>query len=67
MIHIYGKSEAGMLIVESDTSLSGLEITDTAGRKVEAPVLREKSEEGIFTVVLDASNLTPWSPGQPVL
>ena len=67
MIHLYGKPEAGILTVESDTLLSGIEITDMTGGKVETPVLCEKSGDGIFTVVLDAANLTPWTPGHPVL
>ena len=67
MIHLYGKTEAGILTVESDTLLSGIEITDMTGGKVETPVLCEKSGDGIFTAVLDAANLTPWTPGHPVL
>ena len=67
MIYVYGKPEAGILTVESDTVLTDIEITDMTGGKVETPVLCEKSGAGIFTTVLDAANLTPWSPGQPVL
>ena len=67
MIYVYGKPEARILTVESDTVLTDIEITDMTGRKVETPVLCEKSGDGIFMTVLDAVNLSLWSPGQPVL
>ncbi|MBQ7206916.1 MAG: hypothetical protein IJS01_03865 [Lentisphaeria bacterium] len=67
MIHIYGKTEAGILTVESDTLLTDIEITDTAGEKIETAALCKKTQNGIFTTVLDAANLKPWSPEHPVL
>ena len=67
MIYVYGKPAAGILTVESDTVLTDIEITDMSGGKVDTPVLCEKSGDGIFTTILDAANLMPWSPGQPVL
>ena len=43
MIYVYGKPEAGILTVESDTLLTGIEITDMTGGKVETTVLCEKN------------------------
>ena len=58
---------ASQVTVESSASLRDPVITDDAGRKIEAGVIRAEEKNGVWRTLFDASALRPWSPASPVL
>lgn len=65
-LFIYSRGE--LLFVETGQPVTQISITTLDGASVEYDVLRQgRKDDGQYLLTIDASQLIPWSPGQPQL